>query len=86
MLFRSPGHGSLTDKARLVEYRKMLVAARDRVARLIKQSMSEDEVVAMRPMSDYDAKMKIDDTAKVNFIRVVYNSLKPPAVKAAAAN
>jgi glyoxylase-like metal-dependent hydrolase (beta-lactamase superfamily II) len=73
-----PGHGPLADRATLVEYRKMLVAARDRVARLIAKGMSEDEVVAMRPMSDYDAKLKVDDRAKINFIRVVYNSLKPP--------
>ncbi len=79
-----PGHGSLTDKARVMEYRKMLMAARDRVAKLIAKGMSEDEVVAMRPMSDYDAKMKIDDTAKVNFIRVVYNSLKPLGIKASS--
>jgi glyoxylase-like metal-dependent hydrolase (beta-lactamase superfamily II) len=79
-----PGHGPLTNKAQLIEYRKMLVTARDRVAKLIKQGMSEDEVVAMRPMSDYDAKLPIDDTAKISFIRVVYNSLKPPAKKPAA--
>lgn len=78
-----PGHGPLTDREGLIAYRKMLVAARDRVAKLINQGMSEDEVVAMRPMSDYDAKLPIDDTAKVNFIRVVYNSLKPPAKPAA---
>ena len=80
-----PGHGPLTNKAQIVEYRKMLVAARDRVAKLIAKGMNEDEVVAMRPMSDYDAKLtKIDDTAKVNFIRVVYNSLKPSGMKAAS--
>lgn len=79
-----PGHGPLATKAQVVEYRKMLAAARDRVAKLIAKGMNEDEVVAMRPMSDYDAKMKIDDTAKVNFIRVVYNSLKPPGMKSAS--
>ena len=73
-----PGHGPVANKAMLREYRVMLVAARDRVAKLIKEGKSEQAAVAAKPMSDYDAKLGASEQQATNFIRVVYNSLKPP--------
>ncbi len=70
-----PGHGPLGDKAALVEYRKMLVTARDRMAKLVKDGKSEDDVVAAKPFADLDAKWAMNDLAGKNFIRVVYHSL-----------
>ena len=40
----------------LVAYRTMLVTARDRMAKLVKEGKSEDEVVAAKPFADLDAK------------------------------
>ena len=51
-----PGHGPLADKAALTEYRTMLVTARDRMAKLVKEGKSEDDVVAAKPFADLDAK------------------------------
>ena len=75
-----PGHGPLADKAVLTEYRTMLVTARDRMANLVKEGKSEDDVVAMKPFADLDAKWAGSELASKNFIRVVYHSLadKPP--------
>jgi glyoxylase-like metal-dependent hydrolase (beta-lactamase superfamily II) len=73
-----PGHGPLTDKKGLIEYRQMLTTARSRIAALIKQGKSVDEAVAAKPMKDYDEKLKANDQQASNFVRVVYFSLKPP--------
>jgi cyclase len=70
-----PGHGPIADKAALVEYRTMLITARDRMAKLVKDGKSEDEVVAAKPFADLDAKWAPTDLASKNFIRVVYHSL-----------
>jgi cyclase len=82
-----PGHGPIADKAALIEYRTMLVAARDRMAKLVKDGKSEDDVVAAKPFTDLDAKWAPTELASKNFIRVVYHSLadkpdaKPPLLK-----
>jgi cyclase len=70
-----PGHGPLADRAVLVEYRAMLVTARDRMAKLVKDGKSEDDVVAAKPFADLDAKWAPTELASKNFIRVVYHSL-----------
>jgi cyclase len=70
-----PGHGPLADRAALLEYRNMLVTARDRMAKLVKEGKSEDDVVAAKPFSDLDAKWAPTELAAKNFIRVVYHSL-----------
>jgi glyoxylase-like metal-dependent hydrolase (beta-lactamase superfamily II) len=72
-----PGHGPLAHRNDLIAYRKMLIAARDRMAKLIKAGKSEADAVAARPYADYDAKLGASPEASSNFIRVVYNSLKP---------
>jgi cyclase len=70
-----PGHGPLADKAALTEYRAMLVTARDRMAKLVKEGKSEDDVVGAKPFADLDAKWAPTELASKNFIRVVYHSL-----------
>jgi cyclase len=82
-----PGHGPIADKAALIEYRAMLVTARDRMAKLVKDGKSEDDAVAAKPFADLDAKWASSELAATNFIRVVYHSLadkpdgKPPLLK-----
>jgi glyoxylase-like metal-dependent hydrolase (beta-lactamase superfamily II) len=70
-----PGHGPVGDKAALLDYRTMLVTARDRMAALVKQGKSEDDVVAAKPFADLDVKWAPTELASRNFIRVVYHSL-----------
>jgi len=70
-----PGHGPVADKAALTAYRAMLVTARDRMAKLVKDGKSEDEVLAAKPFADLDAKWAPTELASKNFIRVVYHSL-----------
>jgi cyclase len=70
-----PGHGPLADKAALMAYHTMLVTARDRMAKLVKEGKSEDDVVAAKPFADLDTKWAPTELASKNFIRVVYHSL-----------
>ena len=70
-----PGHGPVADKAALTAYRAMLVTARDRMAKLVKDGKSEDEVLAAKPFADLDAQWAPTELASKNFIRVVYHSL-----------
>ncbi|HKY87238.1 MAG TPA: MBL fold metallo-hydrolase [Pseudorhodoplanes sp.] len=71
-----PGHGPLATRAQLAEYRAMLATARDRMAKLIEDGKTEQEVLALKPFADLDAKWAPTEQASTNFMRVVYNSLK----------
>ena len=71
-----PGHGALANKAMVVQYRAMLIAARDRMEKLVKAGKTEDDVVAAKPFADYDAKLGATPQQSTNFVRVVYHSLK----------
>jgi len=71
-----PGHGPLTNKARLVEYHTMLVTTRDRMKKLIAEGKSLDEVYAAKPFADLDAKVGGAEGPAKNYIRAVYAGLK----------
>jgi glyoxylase-like metal-dependent hydrolase (beta-lactamase superfamily II) len=73
-----PGHGPVADRSKVQEFRAMLVTARDRMEKLIKDGKTEDEVQAMKPFAaDLDKKWALNEQAAKNWIRVVYRSLKP---------
>src|SRR5690242_15495685 len=72
-----PGHGPLGDKKAVAAYRAMLIEARSRIAKLINAGKSEQEAVAARPFADLDAKVGANEQQSVNFVRVIYHSLKP---------
>src|SRR5947208_16761563 len=70
-----PGHGPVADKKALTEYRAMLITARDRMDKLVRDGKSEDDAVATKPFADLDAKWALSELASKNFIRVVWHSL-----------
>jgi len=70
-----PGHGPAGSKAMLRDYRVMLGEARGRIAKLKSAGRTEEEVVALKPTADYDAKFGVNERAIGNFLRVVYRSL-----------
>ncbi|MGO8697660.1 MAG: MBL fold metallo-hydrolase [Limisphaerales bacterium] len=51
-----PGHGSIGNRAELIEFYEMLTSIRDKVAALKKRGKSRAEVVAAAPTADYNAK------------------------------
>ena len=75
-----PGHGPAIKKWRLKEYRAMLVAARDRIAKLKAGGKTVEEAVAAKPLApDIDKEVGATAQQSDNFVRVVYNSLKTSA-------
>lgn len=75
-----PGHGTLASRADLARYRAVLGAARDRVAKLIAEGRSADQVVEARPLAEYDAEWGSGFIDPQAFLRTVYASLStgPP--------
>ncbi len=71
-----PGHGTLMSKADLVTYRNMLATAEERVAKLLKEGKSEDDVVAAKPIQDLEKQTGANEQATTNFLRLIYKSLK----------
>jgi cyclase len=49
-----PGHGRLSDETEVANYRDMVTIVRDRVAAMISNGMTLQQVQAARPTSDYD--------------------------------
>jgi glyoxylase-like metal-dependent hydrolase (beta-lactamase superfamily II) len=71
-----PGHGKpVSNKAELNEFRDMLVAIRDNVAKLKKQGKSRDETVAAKPTADFDAKFGQFVIDPGFFTRLVYEGV-----------
>jgi glyoxylase-like metal-dependent hydrolase (beta-lactamase superfamily II) len=71
-----PGHGKpVSNKAELKEFRDMLVAIRDNVAKLKKQGRSRDETVAAKPTAAFDAKWGQFVIDPGFFTRLVYQGV-----------
>jgi glyoxylase-like metal-dependent hydrolase (beta-lactamase superfamily II) len=49
-----PGHGRLSDETEVANYRDMVTIVRDRVAAMIRDGMTLQQVQAARPTRDYD--------------------------------
>lgn len=71
-----PGHGPLATRADLVAYRDMLVTVRDRVAALLKQGKTKEQVIAAKPTADLDAKWGGGFLKADVFLGIVYDSMK----------
>lgn len=54
------GHGPMTDRAGLVAHRDMIITVRDRIAKMIQEGKTIDEVLAAHPTAEYDEKMLKD--------------------------
>ncbi len=67
-----PGHGPVSNKAELKEYRDMLVDLRGKVAALKKQGRSLDETVAAGPTAAYDAKWGRFAVNPTGFTKLLY--------------
>ena len=73
-----PGHGPLSTRADLVKYRDMLATIRDRVAALIKQGKSKEEVIAAKPSADWDATLGRGNIKPEMLVGFAYDSMKRP--------
>jgi cyclase len=71
-----PGHGPTVDRMAVISHRDIVLTIRDRVASLLTQGKSEDEVVAAKVTADLDAKIQQPDATADRFVRQVYADLK----------
>jgi cyclase len=71
-----PGHGPTVDRAAVIAHRDLAMTVRDRVARLVDQGKSEDEVVAAKVTVDLDSKVQEVGMTSERFVRQVYAELK----------
>jgi cyclase len=71
-----PGHGPTVDRAAVIAHRDMILGVRDRVAQLIQQGKTPEEVVAAHPTSDYDSKVPTVPGTTDRFVGQVYAELK----------
>jgi glyoxylase-like metal-dependent hydrolase (beta-lactamase superfamily II) len=71
-----PGHGPTVDRAAVMAHRDVVLTVRDRIAPLVTQGKSEDEVVAAKVTADIDAKIQQVGTTGERFVRQVYQEIK----------
>jgi cyclase len=71
-----PGHGPIVDESAVTAHRNLMIALRDRVAPLVKQGKTQDEVVAAKLNADYDSKVPQPGTTGERFITQLYAELR----------
>jgi glyoxylase-like metal-dependent hydrolase (beta-lactamase superfamily II) len=71
-----PGHGVIVDRAAVAAHRDMIVAIRDKVAPMVKQGMTVEQVTAAKPTAAYDAKVPGVGTTGDRFVGQLYAELK----------
>ena len=69
-----PGHGEVTDSATLQAYIDMLTTVRERVAAMIGEGKSIEEVMAAKPTADFDETFGPEENS-LGFVNRVYTSL-----------
>jgi glyoxylase-like metal-dependent hydrolase (beta-lactamase superfamily II) len=70
-----PGHGAIVDKTAVAAHRQMIIAIRDKVAALVKQGKTQQDVIAAKPTSEYDAKVPQAGTTGERFVGQLYTEV-----------
>lgn len=73
-----PGHGPIVDRNAVATQRDMILAIRDRVAKLVEQGETLEQVLAAKPAGDYDSKVQEPGTTRDRFLGQLYAELKTP--------
>jgi hypothetical protein len=60
----------------VMAHRDMIIAIRDKVAALVAQGKSQEEVLAAHPTADYDAKIPNSKETTERFVTQLYQELK----------
>jgi glyoxylase-like metal-dependent hydrolase (beta-lactamase superfamily II) len=71
-----PGHGPLSDRSRLQEFRDMLVTIRDRIKPMIEADKTLEEILATQPTREFNQQWGQRFLNPDQFTRLVYTSLK----------
>ncbi len=71
-----PGHGPTVDRSAVTAHRDMVIGVRDKVAPLVKEGKTQEQVVAAKPLADFEAKVQQPGTTGDRFVGQVYAELK----------
>lgn len=71
-----PGHGPTVSRTEVMAHRDMIVDLRDKVAQLMQQGKSEQEIIAAHPTADYDAKVPQAAQTSDRFVGQLYAEMK----------
>ncbi|HKP30714.1 MAG TPA: MBL fold metallo-hydrolase [Gemmatimonadales bacterium] len=69
-----PGHGELSSKADLAEYRSVMAIARDRVKKLIAEGKTLEQAVTAKPLGEFDGKWGGGFIKPDIFLKLLYAS------------
>ena len=81
-----PGHGRIMNQSDVVEYRDMATIIRDRIAMLVKQGKTLEQIKAMHPTLDYDGNYGSTSGPWTTdmFVDAVFKEVTPKAAPAPA--
>jgi glyoxylase-like metal-dependent hydrolase (beta-lactamase superfamily II) len=71
-----PGHGPTVDRSAVMAHRDMVIALRDKVAPLVREGKTQEQIVAAKPTADFDAKVQQPGTTGDRFVGQLYAELK----------
>ncbi len=71
-----PGHGEIVNKTAVAAHRDLIMAVRDKIAPMVAQGMTAEQVTAAKPTADFDAKVPGVGTTGDRFIGQLYAELK----------
>jgi glyoxylase-like metal-dependent hydrolase (beta-lactamase superfamily II) len=72
-----PGHGAIVDKSAVAAHKAMMIGVRDKVAALVKQNKTQEEVVAAKPAAEFDSKVTgATPMTADRFVGQLYQELK----------
>jgi glyoxylase-like metal-dependent hydrolase (beta-lactamase superfamily II) len=72
-----PGHGATVDKAAVAAHKAMMEGVRDKVAALVRQNKTQEEVVAAKPAAEFDSKVTgATPMTADRFVTQLYQELK----------
>jgi cyclase len=71
-----PGHGPVTDRNALVAQRDLLLVMREKIAALVSQGKSLEEVIAAKPTADLDAEVPQGAQTADRFVTWMYAEVK----------
>jgi cyclase len=71
-----PGHGETVSKTAVAAHRDMIVAIRDRIAPMVQQGLTLEQVAAAKPTAAFDAVVPSPGTTGDRFVGQVYAELK----------
>ncbi len=72
-----PGHGPITDRNGVIAARDLILAARDKISPLVAQGKTVEEVLALNPTKEFDAKVEgVTPQSTERFVRWLYAEIK----------